>query len=485
MISSTARIRKLRLIGALLLFAVSLLLSACGNGEEEAVQGPEEESTEVDEEIEPEPVEHGIQRGTVTIEARSRGGRNFYEPVGVHVEPGTTIRFENHSGGHSATAYHPDNGEMQRIPDGAQPWDFSLMGNEAHEITLEEEGVYDFFCRPHHTGGHVGRIVVGDGKFDEPESDGEIPGSAAENFPSVDRIVKYGMVGEDTPELAAEDSDEVPVRSHEDAIASLPYEVDSDGVKVFEMSVEEVMWDYGDGDPVRSWGYEGQLPGPEIRVTEGDEVRIEVTNRLPVATSVHWHGVDLVNKADGVPGYTQDPIAPGETFTYEFTAYPTGTRFYHSHGENHATEAEQVDRGLAGPFIVEPQNYQAPDVEHTIVLSERVSQGHFPINGRIYPETEPIAVREGDRVRIRMINAGSATFHPMHLHGHQFQVTASDGNPIPEGAQLTKNVQTVMPGETWDIEFDADNPGVWLLHCHELSHVAGGMATAVIYEDIE
>ena len=479
--------RVLYVIAAL---AAVLLLVACGNDEPVDPAEPEDDEaraeTDVVDDDQAEPVEHGIQSGMVTIESRSIGGRNFYEPAGVHVEPGTTIRFENHSGGHSATAYHPDNGEVQRISDGAEAWDFPLMGGDTHEITLDEEGVYDYFCRPHQSGGHVGRIVVGEVDAAGPDYDDDIPTAAADNLPTVERITALGIVGEETPDERIADepptSEELPVRSHGDAIETLPYEIDEDGVKNLELSIEEVMWDYGDGEPVRSWGYEGQLPGPEIRVTEGDEVRITVTNELPEATTVHWHGIDLVNEADGVPGYTQDPIEPGESFVYEFTAEPAGTRFYHSHGEDHASEAEQVDRGLAGPFIVEPEGYEAPDVEHTIVLSERIAQGLFPMNGRVYPETEAVEVSEGDRVRIRMINAGSSTFHPMHLHGHQFQVTHSDGNPIPEAGQMRKNVQTVMPGETWDIQFDADNPGDWLFHCHELSHVGGGMATAVIYE---
>lgn len=382
----------------------------------------------------------------VELEMRVVEGTWSFEPNEITVEAGTRVilHIENEDGYDHGFAIREFNVDT-RLPGGQ---------TTTVDFVASRSGEFEFYCSVYCGSGHFGQrgkiAVVGEGE-------------------EVDEVVSDG------PDL--------PVRSHEDAIATLPYEVDEDGVKVFEMTIEEFMWDYGDGNPVESWGYQGQLPGPEIRVTEGDQVRIHVTNELPVGTTVHWHGIDLVNAADGVPGYTQDPIETGETFTYEFTAYPAGTRFYHSHGEDHASEAEQVDRGLAGPFIVEPADYQAPDVEHTFMLTERVDRGLFPMNGRIYPETELIRVSEGDRVRIRMVNAGSATFHPMHLHGHQFQVIASDGNPIPEAGQLTKNVQTVMPGETWDIEFIADNPGVWLFHCHELNHVRGGMATAVVYDN--
>lgn len=301
-----------------------------------------------------------------------------------------------------------------------------------------------------------------------------------------DQIGVLSVLGEGEEPLGQRPSDDtahLPVYSAADRVDRMAYTTDEDGVKVFEMTADEFMWDYGDGEPILSYGYNKQLPGPEIRVVEGDQVRIHFTNNLPVPTTVHWHGIDLVNAMDGVPGYTQPPVEPGETFTYEFIAYPAGTRFYHTHGSNHGDEGIQMDRGLAGPFVVLPKDYEEPDVEVSWVLTERIQYGLFPINGAIYPETEKIRVQTGDRVRVRMINAGSATFHPMHLHGHQFRVVSVDGNPVPEPAQLTRNTLPILPGETYDIEFIANNPGLWLFHCHELNHAAGGMISAVIYDD--
>lgn len=325
------------------------------------------------------------------------------------------------------------------------------------EFVASRAGEFTFFCSVYCGAGHFGQrgtlTVLSDGS-------GRLADQA-------------GMTAES----------DLPIRSHKDRIERLNYTVAEDGVKEFELSAEHIMWDYGNGHVIESWGYNGQLPGPEIRVTEGDTVRISFSNNLPLATTVHWHGIDLANPMDGVPGYTQDPIEPGETFVYEFVAYPAGTRFYHTHGSHHGDEARQMDMGLAGAFVVEPRDYQAPDVEKTWVLTERIRDGIFPINGAIYPETDPIRVNEGDRVRVRMINAGSATFHPMHLHGHQFKVISVDGNPVPEAAQLTRNTLPILPGETYDVEFIANNPGLWLFHCHELNHAAGGMISAVIYDD--
>lgn len=285
-----------------------------------------------------------------------------------------------------------------------------------------------------------------------------------------------------TPASVSEtDTSNLPVRSYEDSIERLePTEVN--GVKEFQLTAEHIMWEYANGEILESWGYAGQLPGPEIRVTEGDRIRVVFENKLPVATTVHWHGVDVPNEADGVPGVTQDPIEPGETFIYEFTAKPAGTKIYHSHGSHHGDENIQMDMGLAGPLIIEPPDYQAPDKEFTMVLTERQEAGIYPINGRIYPDPDIYHVSEGDRVRFRIINAGSSSVHPMHLHGHQFEVIAMDGNPVPEAAVQLRNNQPLTPGETYDIAFDANNPGRWLFHCHHLGHSAGGMITELVYE---
>ncbi len=276
-------------------------------------------------------------------------------------------------------------------------------------------------------------------------------------------------------------------------------QIEKNGVKEFTLTAEAINWEYVKGKTLVAWGYNGQIPGPEIRVTEGDKVKIIFTNKLPKATTVHWHGIDVPNDQDGVPGVTQKAIKPGETFTYEFTAKPAGTRFYHTHGgAAMVDEAEQLDMGLSGAFIIEPKNYATnkPDREYTLILDEWETTGMgnsagamagmaynlFTINGRAFPDTEPLMVKKGERVRIRMINGGTSTIHPMHLHGHQFKVVAVDGNPVPKVAQLTRNTQPIHPGETYDLEFIANNSGTWLFHCHELHHADSGMIAAVVYE---
>ncbi len=334
--------------------------------------------------------------------------------------------------------------------------------------------------------------------------------------------------------MGQDNQDSLPARSPADRIERLVF-VAKGGVKEFQLSAEPIRWEYTEGKTILAWGYNGQIPGPEIRVTEGDKVRIVFTNKLPKATSIHWHGIDVPFEQDGVPGVTQKAIQPGETFSYEFIAKPAGTRFYHTHGGvAMGDEAQQLDMGLSGAFIIESLDYarDKSDKEYTLIFDEwqtmpmtssrktsslinqvpsqmngenhegmmnmpmlapsgvegTMGGGHmmnynlFTINGRSFPNTEPIKVKRGDTVRLRLINAGTSTIHPMHLHGHQFKIVAVDGNPVPEVAQLTRNTLPIHPGETYDIEFVANNPGIWLFHCHELHHAGGGMIAPVVYE---
>jgi FtsP/CotA-like multicopper oxidase with cupredoxin domain len=257
---------------------------------------------------------------------------------------------------------------------------------------------------------------------------------------------------------------------------------EENGVKVFELTAKAVKWPILDGVNVTAFTYNGTVPGPMIRVTEGDRVQIVVKNELPDATTIHWHGVEVPNAMDGVPGVTQDPIQPGETFTYEFTAKPAGTFMYHSHYEGDV----QVSAGLYAPFIIEPQEPEAnpPAVDKTLMISEWLQRdgqtfaampmsgmepNYFTINGKSFPATEQITVKKGERVRLRLMGIGQF-IHPMHLHGFPFKIVATDGHPVPEAAQLTKDTVSVAPGERYDIEFVPTETGEWMLHCHILHH---------------
>ncbi len=257
---------------------------------------------------------------------------------------------------------------------------------------------------------------------------------------------------------------------------------EENGVKVFELTTKAVQWPILDDVTITAFTYNGTVPGPMIRVTDGDQVRIVVKNELDVPTTVHWHGVEVPNAMDGVPGVTQDPIQPGETFTYEFTAKPAGTFMYHSHFEGDV----QVGAGLYAPFIIDPliPEVDPPAVDRVLMISEvlfsdgqtfaampmgEMQPNYFTINGKSFPATEEITVKKGDRVRLRFITIGQF-IHPMHLHGMPFKIVATDGHPVPEAAQLTKDTVSVAPGERYDIEFVATETGQWMLHCHILHH---------------
>ena len=292
-------------------------------------------------------------------------------------------------------------------------------------------------------------------------------------------------------EDAASDEGAVPLRGER-----------RDGALEFELDARPVWWQLGDGQRASAYAYNGIVPGPEIRVANSTLVRIAFTNRLPVETSVHWHGIGVPNAMDGVPGVTQDPIAPGESFTYEFTARPAGDRdgggtfLYHTHSD----EDRQMPMGLYGTFIIEPPAPEPspPATDETLVFSEWAvdaesgrsrgvmqMEGNFPnfftIDGKMFPDTEPLKVEAGSDVRLRLVNAGQFA-HPIHLHGTSFRVEAQDGHPT--GDRRLRDTITLESGERADIRFRLPK-GKWVLHCHIGHHLTndgegpGGLLTVV------
>jgi FtsP/CotA-like multicopper oxidase with cupredoxin domain len=252
--------------------------------------------------------------------------------------------------------------------------------------------------------------------------------------------------------------------------------------KVFDLVAKKVQWEVEPGKFFEAWGYNGVVPGPELRVTEGDKVRVVIKNELEESTSIHFHGQMTPNAMDGVPFITQPPIKPGTNFTYEFVAKPAGSHMYHSH--HNATK--QVGMGLLGAFIVEPKDPKARpavDKEWTMVISD--GPHGFTINGKGFPATQPFKVKRGEKLLIRYMNEGQL-LHPMHLHGMPQLVVARDGYPLPQ--PFLCDTLTISPGERWDVIVDATELGVWAFHCHVLSHAESdhgmfGMVTALIVEE--
>ncbi|HEX6910479.1 MAG TPA: copper oxidase [Longimicrobium sp.] len=255
------------------------------------------------------------------------------------------------------------------------------------------------------------------------------------------------------------------------------------GVKVYELTAAITQWETEPGKRVEAFAFNNQVPGPQIRVREGDRVRVVVTNNLEQSTAVHFHGVELPIDQDGVPFITQPPIKPGETYTYEFTAPEgnAGSHMYHSHHN----AAEQVGKGLLGAFIIEPRTPRAieqVDVDYVMILNDG-SHG-YTINGKGFPATEPIVAQRGQKVRIRFMNEGMM-IHPMHLHGMHMTVIDKDGWAQP--APWKCDTLNVAPGERWDVIVNATNPGTWAFHCHILPHAETpngmfGMVTALVVQ---
>lgn len=268
---------------------------------------------------------------------------------------------------------------------------------------------------------------------------------------------------------------------------TLPYSIVK-GVKVFHMTAEEVQkHEFAEGLVADCWGYNGSVHGPTIEAVEGDRVRIYVTNKLPAPTTVHWHGVLLPNGMDGVGGLNQKSIQPGETFLYEFTLRQHGTHMYHSHHD----EMTQMALGMLGLFVIHPRQPKEPlpDRDFVYMLSEwRIDPGKsrpnpnemtdfniLTLNARCFPGTAPMVAKLGERVRIRIGNLSAMDHHPIHLHGYQFRITETDGGQIPESAQWPETTVLVPVGSTRTIEFVADEPGDWAMHCHMTHHVMNQM----------
>jgi manganese oxidase len=262
-----------------------------------------------------------------------------------------------------------------------------------------------------------------------------------------------------------------------------PLEFTMDGdVKVFEITCEEVEWETQPGSVFPAFTYNGVVPGPEIRVTEGDKVRVVVTNNMTESTGIHFHGVLVPNSIDGVPFVTQPAIEPGATFSYEFVVTNVGSHMYHSHHN----AAEQVIRGMLGAFIIEPADKSSEPVvdgEYTLILND--SGLGFTFNGKSFPYTQPIVAKKGQRIRIRYMNEG-LLIHPMHLHGLPQLVFAKDGWALPQPYKV--DTLNVAPGERYDVLVDCIEAGLWAFHCHVLTHAESrqglfGMTTVFIVED--
>ncbi len=270
-------------------------------------------------------------------------------------------------------------------------------------------------------------------------------------------------------------------------LPKLPFKM-KDGVKEFHLVARHTRREFLPGDWMDVWGYNDSMPGPTIEANQGDRVRIVLHNELPESTVLHLHGLELPNRYDGVHGVTQEAIRPGKSFAYELDLHQDGTFFYHSHGPM------QEGLGMAGLFIIHPRSAYQPVVDHDFALMIQewailpqstvpnvtsMEFNWFTLNGRSAPYTTPLLVRLGSRVRIRFVNMSPIDHHPMHLHGHTFWVTGTEGGRIPESAWIPSNNVLVGVAQAREVEFIANNPGDWVLHCHMFHHMMNHMTVMV------
>src|SRR5579864_1181728 len=283
------------------------------------------------------------------------------------------------------------------------------------------------------------------------------------------------------PKLSSADGSPPMVQTPD--VRNLPHTMDN-GVKVFHLIAEPVSHKISPFKTITAWGYNGSVPGPTIQVTQGDRVRIILENRLPESTTMHWHGFEIPAEMDGTPYISQKPIPPGEKFVYEFDLNQAGTFFYHSHG------AMQEMMGMIGLFIMHPKAAYRPQVDHDfgLILQEwallpgnsvpntaNMEFNWLTINGVSGPMATPLLVRQGSRVRIRLVNMGM-DHHPIHLHGFQFVVTGTEGGRQPETMWGPGNTVLIGVAQARDIEFEAKYAGAWMLHCHLPHHMMNAMS---------
>jgi FtsP/CotA-like multicopper oxidase with cupredoxin domain len=304
-------------------------------------------------------------------------------------------------------------------------------------------------------------------------------------------IMPPGMImTRDTPgaamrDMAAADPRDVTYRAPDDARGDQPLEPRlENGVKVFELETDVIDWPLLPDVRVTAYAFNHQVPGPRLHITEGDRVRIVLTNHLPESTTTHWHGLIIPNVMDGPAHITQDPIEPGQHYVYEFTARQSGTYFYHTH--------DHVDRqqalGLYGALIIDPKTPDPTleaDHDYVIELQEWLYRdwltypampmdgahpNFFTINGKAYPATDTIPMKVGETIKLRFIGAHSISIHPMHVHGGPFQVVAVDGNTLRPEQRYEADTINIGPGQRYDVIWTAREPGKWLVHCHIPHH---------------
>jgi plastocyanin len=377
--------------------------------------------------------------GVVLVESSAHAATHSVSLKNTQFNPGTL----NVAVGDTVTWTNDETTDLTHSVTGGVLASDDLHPGGKYEFTFGAVGTYAYKCRFHPD--MVGQVVVGAGS-----TTGAPPASSPNPSPTVAPQPNASPV----PAVGKDLGDGTRLATYEMV----------DGWKQFRLVAAPIQWETKPGVVKTAWAFNGIVPGPVIRVNEGDKLRVIVTNNLPPGemTAIHWHGMELPINMDGVPGVSQPPIEVGQSFTYEFPAISAGTHWYHTHHGG-----EQLGRGMYGALEIVPRTGEIPaDRDYRIMIGDGALG--FVFNGKSFPATAPLKARVGERVHIRLIGTGPEMIHPIHLHGGFFQLVAQDGRRLPFPVEM--DTLNVGVGQTYDIIFVPKKPGAWMLHCHIFSH---------------
>lgn len=352
-----------------------------------------------------------------------------------------------------------------------------------YEVTCEVPG--------HKDSGMKATLKVMEGMDHSAASSGSTEAAASEGSAagSGEGTMNYAQMDKDMVDSFAK----FPAKTKGEGNQSLQPTILPDGTKHFELTAAITDWEVEPGKVVKAWTYNGMVPAPRIMLNVGDKIEVELHNKLPVATDIHWHGITVPFDQDGVAPITQKPIEPGQDFTYHFTVDKPEMGMYHPHLHGQMT----LPNGMFGQIQVGPTPLAngktvagvtipsdvKPVLDFPMVLNDAGVIG-FALNGKSFPATAPIVVKEGDWVTMTYYNEGLQS-HPMHLHQFPQLVTAIDG--IALDSPYWADTVLVAPGQRYTVMFHANRKGTWVFHCHILNHAERetgmfGMVSAVVVQ---